>query len=94
VFIPEENINTASVSGIPKTFSPDEKSDEAIKNEKIMEGLGTWVAYWRANPHRFVKEYLKIFPFSWFQEIILFMMFKSNHFLFWASRGQLLGRFK
>ncbi len=77
--------------GIPKTYeppAPEEKLTEAeIQEKKLMDGLGTWVSYWRANPHRFVSEYLQLKPFSWFQKILLFMMFKSSYFMWFASRG-------
>lgn len=57
------------------------------KSERIQEGLNLWVGYWRANPQRFVDEYLGIRPFGAFQRILLYMMFQSNYFLWWASRG-------
>lgn len=76
--------------GLAKPFEPEkafEKSDSLLQEEKLMDGIGTWVSYWRANPHRFVSEYLQLKPFSWFQKILLFMMFRSNYFMWWASRG-------
>ena len=57
------------------------------KSERIQEGLNIWVGYWRANPQRFVDEYLGLRPFSTFQRILLYMMFDTNYFLWWASRG-------
>ena len=77
--------------GVPDTYTPpvqEENLTEAeLQEKKIMDGLGTWISYWRANPHRFVSEYLKLKPFSWFQKMILFMMFKTNYFMWFASRG-------
>lgn len=57
------------------------------KEARFKSGMHTWIAYWRANPHRFVTEYLNIYPFSVFQGILLYMMFQSNYFMWWASRG-------
>jgi len=76
--------------GLDKEFIPektDNKSSEMKQEEKLMEGIGVWISYFRANPHRFVSEYLMLKPFSWFQKILLFMMFKNNYFMWWASRG-------
>lgn len=63
------------------------KTDSELRQDKFMDGLETWVAYWRENPHRFVIEYLKIAPFSTFQMILLYVMFKVDYFMWWASRG-------
>ena len=63
------------------------KSENKTKEQKFKSGMHTWVSYWRANPHRFVIEYLNLYPFSIFQAILLYMMFQSNYFLLWATRG-------
>lgn len=57
------------------------------KSEKLMEGIGIWASFYRANPHRFVKEYLGI-HLKLFQIILLFMMNSSHYFMYLASRGQ------
>jgi quinol monooxygenase YgiN len=67
--------------------SHNKQTDAMSKRDKLMNGLALWVGYWRANPHRFVTEYLQISPFSLFQKILLFMMFWSDYFMWWASRG-------
>lgn len=67
--------------------SKNRETDVTLKKQKFEKGLMTWVSYWRENPHRFVTEYLQLKPFNTFQKILLFMMFKSNHFLWFASRG-------
>ena len=39
------------------------KSEKQLANEKaerIMNGIAYWAAFYRANPQRFVKEYLNI----------------------------------
>lgn len=64
------------------------KSKKQIKEEQFDNNLALWISYWRANPHRFVTEYLMgsngIFLF---QKILLYFMFKSELFLFIAARG-------
>lgn len=64
------------------------KSKKQIKEEQFDNNLSLWISYWRANPHRFVTEYLMgsngIFLF---QKILLYFMFKSELFLFIAARG-------
>ena len=52
------------------------KSKKQIKEEQFDNNLALWISYWRANPHRFVTEYLMgsngIFLF---QKILLYFMF-------------------
>jgi hypothetical protein len=67
--------------------SNNKQTDLIMKQEKFLFGLKKWVSYWRANPHRFVLEYLQINPFSLFQKILVFLMFQNDYFLWWASRG-------
>ena len=65
------------------------KTDIEIANEKaikIMNAVARMTAYYRANPHRFVKDYLGI-ELRFFQKILIFMMNISTNFLFLASRG-------
>lgn len=77
----------ANVKNIHKRRKSKTKENNLTKQEKFSEGLDLWISYWRENPHRFVTEYLQITPFSVFQAILLVMMFDSNYFLWWASRG-------
>lgn len=49
--------------------------------------VALWTAFYRANPHRFVKDYLWI-DLKLFQQIILFMMFFVDNTMYLASRGQ------
>lgn len=67
--------------------SKSKESQNLNKSERVQQGLDIWVGYWRANPQRFVDEYLGIRPFSAFQRILLYVMFQNNYFLWWASRG-------
>lgn len=65
---------------------------EDVKRErkcKIMQVIAVRTAYYRANPHRFVKDYLGI-ELKPFQQIILYQMMNNNFTMYTASRGQLL----
>lgn len=46
-----------------------------------------WVAYWRANPHRFICDYLGLKFREDFQSVLMFMMDRPLYFIFAASRG-------
>lgn len=61
----------------------------AIKSEKdrLMETVNIRAGYYRANPHRFAKDFLGI-NLKIFQMILLYMMNISAHFCYLASRGQ------
>jgi hypothetical protein len=66
------------------------KTDKEIANDKIermMNGVGIWCSYYRANPHRFCEDYLNI-HLKLFQKILIFLMNWSNYFMYIASRGQ------
>lgn len=65
------------------------KTDAEIKQEKhnkIMKGIGKWASYYRANPHRFVRDYLGL-KLKKFQQIILNEMFRKVNSIYLASRG-------
>ena len=51
-----------------------------------MAGAAVWCSYYRANPHRFAKDYLHL-DLHLFQKILLVMMNISTTFVFIASRG-------
>lgn len=57
------------------------------KAEKLMNTIAFRAGYYRANPHRFVKEYLGI-NLKLFQKILLYMFMISNYAMYLASRGQ------
>ena len=57
------------------------------KSDRLIEGVGVWTSFYRANPHRFVKEYLGI-NLKIFQIILLFAMNFNHYFMYLASRGQ------
>lgn len=53
---------------------------------KITEGAARWCAYYRANPHRFTKDYLHL-NLHLFQKILIIMMNWSSTTAFIGSRG-------
>ena len=58
------------------------------REERVMDGMMAWAAFWRANPHRFVKDYLNV-NLKKFQQINLLMMDRCNYSVYIASRGRL-----
>ena len=57
-----------------------------LESQSRRKALGKMVAYYRANPHRFVTEWLQI-NLKLFQKILIYMMCASTHFMLIASRG-------
>ena len=55
--------------------------------ERVLNGAAIWAAYYRANPDKFVKDYLHI-NLRLFQKILIVMMNISAVFVYIASRGQ------
>ena len=53
---------------------------------RITEGAAQWCAYYRANPHRFAKDYLHL-NLHLFQKILIIMMNWSSTTAFIGSRG-------
>ena len=62
------------------------KKSSRIASENLKEGLHIYVAYWRANIHRFAMDYLGI-NLHIFQIILLYMMDINDYFMVIASRG-------
>lgn len=56
------------------------------RQEKILNGAAQWCAYYRANPHRFAKDYLHL-NLHLFQKILIVMMNWSSTTAFIGSRG-------
>lgn len=66
------------------------KTDRQIEkeaNERVMNTVAWRAAFYRANPQRFVKDYLHV-NLKWFQTIILWAMFHMNYLMYLAARGQ------
>jgi tRNA(Met) C34 N-acetyltransferase TmcA len=57
------------------------------KSERIMNSINIWCSFYRANPHRFCKDYLGL-DLKLFQQILIYMMNISNYFMYIAARGQ------
>lgn len=57
------------------------------REANILDGVDAWTGYYRANPHRFAKDYLNV-NLRLFQKILLFMMNVSHFFCYIAARGQ------
>lgn len=68
-------------------FKKGKNFNKQTKSERIMDGIGVWASFYRANPHRFVQEYLGI-NLKLFQIILIFMMNFNHYFMYLASRGQ------
>ena len=56
------------------------------KADRIMEGVATWTAFYRENPHRFAKDVLNV-NLKTFQKILLYEMMHNNYFMYLAARG-------
>ncbi len=64
------------------------KSQEKYtKSERLMRGVAKWASFYRANPHRFCKDYLNI-HLKPFQAILLYMMFHYVYIMYIAARSQ------
>lgn len=66
------------------------KSEKEIandKSERIMNGIAAWAGFYRANPQRFVEDYLNV-KLKLFQKILLYAMMHNNFFMYIAARGQ------
>ena len=59
---------------------------ELAKEQKIMNTVAERAAYYRANPDRFVLEYLGI-RLKTFQKILIWAMMHYYYFMFIAARG-------
>ncbi|ETT49340.1 hypothetical protein BSK66_26710 [Paenibacillus odorifer] len=56
-------------------------------NENFMDKVNMWTGFYRANPHRFVKDYLGI-KLKLFQIFLIYAMNKYYYFMYFAARGQ------
>ena len=57
------------------------------REEKIMEGIRAWTAFYRENPHRFAEDFLHL-NLKKFQEILLVEMNRSTNTVFIGARGK------
>ena len=63
-----------------------EVTDARTRDARILEGVGIWCAYYRANPHRFAHDYLHLDLYI-FQKILLVLMNLCSTTVFIGSRG-------
>lgn len=56
------------------------------KNDSIMDGVGAWTAYYRANPQRLAADFLNM-QLKVFQKILIYIMNLMTVMSFFASRG-------
>lgn len=61
-------------------------SEKEQRQKRILAGVKKWASYYRANPHRFAKDYLKL-DLKLFQKILLFVMSRSFFIIYIAARG-------
>ena len=61
------------------------KQNVALKDQ-YAENLENWAAYWRANPHRFITEYLGLTLYD-FQKLLIYQMNFIPNYIFIGSRG-------
>jgi len=58
------------------------------KSVNMQNQYELWIAFWRENPQRFVKDYLLIDSLKPFQEYILYQMVHNKLFMYLAARAQ------
>ena len=61
------------------------KAPQSFVEEKEYN-IMSWVGFWRANPHRFIEDYLGINIF-FFQKVLIYLMNHTSIFVFIAARG-------
>jgi hypothetical protein len=67
-------------------LSRNQKKAES-KYDKVVEGLGIWTAFYRANPHRLAIDYLGMKWLRPFQQILIWLCFRFTYVMIIASRG-------
>lgn len=70
-----------------KGLNFNKSNDKYTKSERLMNGVAKWCSFYRANPHRFCKEYLNL-SLKPFQVILLYMMFHYVYIMYIAARSQ------
>ena len=73
-----------------KKFTPVTNVKTKASQEKInriIEGVEAWAGYYRANPHRFAKDYLNL-ELRLFQKLLLMAFSINNKSIYIAARGQ------
>ena len=63
------------------------KATYSVDKSTINDSIETWVAFWRANIHRFISDYLGLRYYADFQPILIYFMDNRPYFIFAAARG-------
>lgn len=66
------------------------RTEQEIAQEKanrVMQGVAKWASFYRANPQRFVKDYLNV-ELKMFQQQLIYEMMHNNYIMYIAARGQ------
>ena len=75
-----------NVDSSDKIYIKRKKTVNLTSREVYDRNLEEWYGYWRANPHRFLTEYLGLKLYD-FQKVIFYMMDMYPLFIYVASRG-------
>lgn len=67
-----------------KIYIKRKKKANLTRKEKFMKNFEEWVGFWRANPHRFITDYLGLILYD-FQKVLIYQMFMFPKFIFIAS---------
>lgn len=57
-----------------------------LSSQEHCEHFILWVTYWRKNPHRFCRDYLKL-SLHWYQAVLLYLMFHCTFIVLIAARA-------
>lgn len=63
------------------------------EKEAMLKTASFRAGYYRANPHRFAKDFL-LLDLKLFQKILLYMMFKMDYIIYLASRGYMVSPYR
>lgn len=70
-----------------KGLNYNKSNEKYTKSERLMRGVAKWTSFYRANPHRFCKEYIGV-QLKPFQAILIYMMFHYVYVMYIAARSQ------
>ena len=62
------------------------KQQSVTLKEQYNENFEEWASYWRANPHRFITDYLGMTLYD-FQKVLIYQMNLVPNYIFIGSRG-------
>lgn len=57
------------------------------KEQREYEGAREFADYWRQNPQKFIADWMEFEGLTWYQDMILYIMFKVSVFFWIACRG-------